>query len=492
METELLNHIPKLKNKRVLVLGDVMLDRFIYGAVDRISPEAPIPVFKIQREQMVLGGAGNVVRNICALGGQADLIGVLGQDQAGYDCSKLLSDVPDAVSLMLTLPERPTTRKTRYISSGQQMLRTDQETTEALTRDDEEQILSRAATALNDVDVVIVSDYAKGVCSPRIVAETIRMAREKNKPVLVDPKGRDYTRYRGATMLTPNRKELQEATHADAIKTVIDAEMAARVLLTAYNIDYVLAKMGGDGICLVPRDGKATHVRASTREVFDVTGAGDTVVATMALAMAAKLSLHDATALANTAGSLVVGKLGTATITLDEMANAIQKDAAIRTNTKLMDKNEAQQQCERWRKQGMKIGLTNGCFDILHAGHIASLRQARAACDKLVLALNSDLSIKRLKGPERPVQSEDVRAEVLGALSLVDLIVIFDDDTPLELIKTLRPQVLIKGADYTPEQVVGWPDVKSWGGELVLVPLVQGQSTTRTVEKLRNKGSATG
>ncbi|NDC57057.1 MAG: D-glycero-beta-D-manno-heptose-7-phosphate kinase, partial [Alphaproteobacteria bacterium] len=389
----------KLKNKRVLVLGDVMLDRFIYGAVDRISPEAPIPVFKIQREQMVLGGAGNVVRNICALGGQADLIGVLGQDQAGYDCSKLLSDVPDAVSLMLTLPERPTTRKTRYISSGQQMLRTDQETTEALTRDDEEQILSRAATALNDVDVVIVSDYAKGVCSPRIVAETIRMAREKNKPVLVDPKGRDYTRYRGATMLTPNRKELQEATHADAIKTVIDAEMAARVLLTAYNIDYVLAKMGGDGICLVPRDGKATHVRASTREVFDVTGAGDTVVATMALAMAAKLSLHDATALANTAGSLVVGKLGTATITLDEMANAIQKDAAIRTNTKLMDKNEAQQQCERWRKQGMKIGLTNGCFDILHAGHIASLRQARAACDKLVLALNSDLSIKRLKGP---------------------------------------------------------------------------------------------
>ncbi|MBI1272818.1 MAG: D-glycero-beta-D-manno-heptose-7-phosphate kinase [Alphaproteobacteria bacterium] len=485
MTDNLIPLLPKLNGHRVLVVGDVMLDRFVYGAVDRISPEAPIPVIKVQRELVTLGGAGNVVRNIVSLGGHVDLIGIAGQDQSGYDLAKLLTELENVTPLILTDNSRPTTLKTRYVANGQQLLRSDHEISQMVTKDIEDQLLMRIKPALEECDVVILSDYAKGVLTERIVSETIAMAKDLNKPVLIDPKGRDFARYRGATMLTPNRRELAEAAHLDNIKTVAQAEQAARVLITAYNLEFVLAKLGADGICLVKREGEAKHIRAMAREVFDVSGAGDTVVGTMALGLAAGLTPDQAATLANLAGSIVVGKIGTATITPGDLAQELHEDQIRNTDQKVVPASEANEMAERWRRQGYKVGFTNGCFDLIHPGHISLLRQSRAACDRLIVGLNTDASIKRLKGEDRPVQNEQARATVLASLSDVDLVVLFSEDTPLKLIKSLRPALLVKGSDYTPDKVVGWDLVESWGGELLLANLIEGQSTTSTIARLK-------
>lgn len=489
MSHHLAEPIQTFSHQRVLVVGDVMLDRFIYGQVDRISPEAPIPVFKIQREVLAMGGAGNVARNLVSLGAQVDLVGLIGQDQAGYDFAKELTSGPGITSLLITDSSRPTTRKTRYIANGQQMLRTDFEVSQNATKDVEDQVLMRVKSALTTCALVILSDYSKGVLTERVVKEIISFAKTLGKPVLIDPKGRDYGRYRGATLLTPNRKELAEATHLDSIKSVEQAEQAARVLITAYQLDNVLAKLGGDGVCLVKRDGDFAHFRTQAREVFDVSGAGDTVVATLALAMASGMTLEDAAMLANLAGSIVVGKVGTATVTADELIRELHEGQTRDASKKIVTAQEAFEIAERWRKQSLKVGFTNGCFDLVHPGHLSLLNQSRGQCDRLIVGLNTDASVKRLKGPARPVQNEQARALLLASLSDVDLVVLFDEETPLELIKTVRPHLLVKGADYKPEQVVGWPEVKSWGGELYLADLKEGHSTTNLVTKIKAVGA---
>jgi D-beta-D-heptose 7-phosphate kinase / D-beta-D-heptose 1-phosphate adenosyltransferase len=486
MPENLIALLDQLKNHRVLVIGDVMLDRFVYGAVDRISPEAPIPVLKVQRDLVALGGAGNVVRNLVSLGGEVELIGIVGQDHPGYDLAKQLTSLKNVMPNLLTDNARPTTLKTRFIANGQQLLRTDNEVSQPANKDLEDQLLLRIKSAIRECEIAILSDYAKGVLTERVVTETIAYAKECNKPVLIDPKGKDFARYRGATMLTPNRRELADATHLDGIKTVEQAEQAARVLITAYSVEYVLAKLGADGVCLVQRNGPAIHVRAQAREVYDVSGAGDTVVATMALAMAGGLEMEQAAKLANLAGSVVVGKIGTATITVDELEHELREDQVRASDQKVMTLNEASEMVERWRRQGFKVGFTNGCFDLIHPGHLSLLRQSRRACDRLVVGLNTDASVKRLnKGDERPIQSEQARAIVLAAMSDVDMVVLFNEDTPVNLIKALRPALLIKGADYTPDKVVGWDLVKSWGGELLLAELVDGQSTTSIVGRMK-------
>ncbi|MDX9689229.1 MAG: D-glycero-beta-D-manno-heptose-7-phosphate kinase [Proteobacteria bacterium] len=476
--------IEELSGHRILCIGDIMLDRFVYGHVERVSPEAPIPVLRVQREETTLGGGGNVVRNIVTLGGHVDVIGVIGQDQTGYHVTEKFSAMEGVVPYLLTDNTRPTTVKTRYVADGQQLLRADREISAPMSSSLEEQTLLRVRGAIDSCEIVVLSDYAKGVLTNKVISEIIRLAKSKNKPVIIDPKGRDFSRYRGAYMLTPNRKELSEAT-GHLIKTIQEAESAARYLIEAYELNGILAKLSGDGVCLVMKDFPAQHFKANAREVYDVSGAGDTVVATMALCMAGGLTLADSAALSNVAGSVVVGKIGTATVTQEELARELLYDQSRASDEKIVPLPEAAETAERWRKQGLKVGFTNGVFDLLHPGHLSLIRQSRAACDRLIIGLNSDSSVKRLKGENRPIQSEEARAAVLASLADVDDVVIFTEDTPLELIKAIRPNVLIKGADYTVDTVVGSDLVQGWGGEVVLANLVEGQSTTNTIKKMQ-------
>ncbi len=489
MYAHLLPLLEKIGGHQILVVGDVMLDRFVYGQVERISPEAPIPVLRVQRESLTLGGAGNVVRNIVALGGKVDMIGLAGQDQAGFDLENQISSLPQVTSYLLTDNTRPTTLKTRFVAGGQQLLRSDYEMAGALSPYMEDQILLRIRGAMENSKVVILSDYAKGVLSDRVLAETIKLANGKGRYVLIDPKGRDFSRYKGAYMLTPNRGEIANATGM-AINTIADAETAARKLIEANDLQGVLVKLGSDGVCLVMKDMPPWHFRATAREVYDVSGAGDTVVATLALGLAGGLNHEDAAALANIAGSIVVGKIGTAIVTNEELTRELVHDQTRETEMKILTLAEARQTAERWRKQGLKVGFTNGCFDLLHPGHLSLIRQAKANCDRLIIGMNSDTSIKRYKGENRPIQGESARAAVLASLADVDAVVVFTEDTPLNLIKEIRPTLLVKGADYTIDKVVGADLVQSWGGEVVLAKLVEGQSTTATIAKLNNPKSA--
>lgn len=432
-----------------------------------------------------------MVRNLVALGGQVDMVGIVGQDQAGTDLVNQLTLLPHVTSHLLADNLRPTTVKTRYVANGQQLLRADYEIGKPVSADMEQQVVQRVRAVIENCNLVVLSDYAKGVLTPRVVAEIIKLAKEMGRIVLIDPKGRDFTRYNGATFLTPNRRELSEATGMQ-IQTVEDAEKASRQLIASHQIGGVLAKLGGDGVCLVMKDLPARHFRASAREVFDVSGAGDTVVATLALGLAGGLSAADSAALANTAGSIVVGKIGTATVTADELRRELMHGQSRLSEEKIVSVAQASEMAERWRKQGLKVGFTNGVFDLLHPGHISLIRQARAACDRLVLGLNSDASVKRLKGEGRPIQNETARATVIASLADVDQVVIFSEDTPINLIKAIRPDVLVKGADYTVETVVGADLVQGWGGQVVLANLVEGQSTTSTISRLQTGKAKTG
>lgn len=481
---DLAHQLETLPSQHILVIGDIMLDRFMYGQVDRISPEAPIPVMRFLREAAMLGGAGNVVRNLTSLGQKADMVAVIGSDAAGFEVAKLLSQDEAVTSHLLTDPTRPTTVKSRFIAGVQQIMRCDVERTDALSPEMEKHIATRLRMAVPNCAAIILSDYAKGVLTNAIIRDAIMLGLEFKKPVVIDPKGRDYKRYAGAQVITPNRKELAEAT-GQTIKTVEDAAKAAQELLQKYNFGAVLAKLGGDGVCLVRAQHEPVHFKATAREVYDVSGAGDTVIAAFVTALAGGQTMEDAARLSNEAGSLVVSKIGTATVTCDELKKALRRSEMQEIDDKVVSLGNALEVVERWRRQGLNIGFTNGCFDLIHPGHISLLQQARRACDRLVVGLNSDSSVKKLKGESRPVQNEKARATVLASLSPVDLVIIFAEDTPIELIRALRPNVLVKGADYSKEQVVGGKDVESWGGHIVLAKLEEGQSTTNTIGRMR-------
>lgn len=475
--------IESLSDARVLCIGDVMLDRYVLGAVERISPEAPIPVLRVERETAMLGGAGNVVANIAALGGQARFAAIIGNDDAGRDVGDLLSALETVDADLIAEDDRRTTLKTRFVGAGQQMVRADVETVQPLSPDSEAHSLECIADALPRCACVILSDYGKGMLSDSLIQNAIDLAHGANRKVVVDPKGRDYSRYRGADLITPNKKELMDATGMP-VSTDADVIAACEHLIESCGIGGVLATRSADGMTLVLKGAEPCHLKAEAREVFDVSGAGDTVIATFALAWAAGATAEDAARLANTAAGIVVGKAGTATVSVQELSRKLHQQDLDQAEAKLFDLDEAETQVARWREQGLKIGFTNGCFDLLHPGHISLLSQARAACDRLVVGLNSDSSVRGLKGDTRPVQSEAARAAVLGALAAVDLVVLFSDETPITLIETLRPDVLVKGADYTVETVVGADIVQGYGGKVVLAQLVDGHSTTNTIARL--------
>ena len=440
-------------------------------------------MLRIAQKDTMLGGAGNVVRNMVALGGRPMFLSVRGDDSEGLELAALLAGHADIEATLVIEPHRQTTVKTRYSAAGQQLLRTDRETIAPLGPQAAAELVAKGRAYLQDAAVMVLSDYGKGALTPQVTAELIDAARALRRPVIVDPKGSDYTRYRGATVLTPNRRELAEAAHmpADNDEQVV---AAARRLLQTCGVEAVLATRSQDGMTLAHSNGEVHHLPTEAREVFDVSGAGDTVVATLALALAAGVPLTDAARLANAAAGVVVGKVGTAVIRSSDLIAALHHQDLLMGESKIEPLDAAVERVARWRRRGLKVGFTNGCFDLLHPGHISLLSQARATCDRLIVGLNSDASVSRLKGPERPVQSEAGRAVVLASLVSVDLVVIFDEDTPLKLIEAFRPDTLVKGADYTVDTVVGAGLVQGYGGRVVLADLTAGQSTTAIIARL--------
>jgi D-beta-D-heptose 7-phosphate kinase/D-beta-D-heptose 1-phosphate adenosyltransferase len=472
--------VGRLGDARVLCVGDVMLDHYVYGDVERVSPEAPIPVLAVERETRTLGGAGNVLRNLEALGAAACFVSVVGDDPAGIEVRKLIP--PGVEAHVLVERERTTTLKTRYVAAHQQLLRADRETVKPLAPYLRDDLLRLVADALNEHRVVVVSDYAKGVLAGDVAGAIIGAARAAARTVVVDPKDRDWDRYAGASLLKPNRRELAAATGMP-VGSEAEIVAAARHALERHGFDALLVSRSEDGVLLVEADGTVHGFATEAREVFDVSGAGDTMVATLAAALAAGATMPEAARLANVAAGIVVGKVGTAVVHAAELAEALIAGDDGR-HPKTLPRAAALDRIEAWRRQGARIGFTNGCFDLLHPGHVSLLAQAKAACDRLVVGLNSDGSVRRLKGAGRPVQAEAARAQVLASLASVDLVVVFEEDTPTALIESIRPDLLVKGADYRVEEVVGGAFVQSYGGKVLLAALEPGHSTTATIRRL--------
>lgn len=471
---------------QVLCLGDVMLDRFIVGSVQRISPERPVPVLTAASTDLFAGGAANVARNIAALGGRCTVVGVVGDDSAGEDLSRLLHATAGIEIQLVLAGDRPTTEKTRFVAQGQHMLRVDRENSGPIPREIEARLLEIVEEQLGRHQVLVLSDYAKGVLTARVVRGAIELARARGVPVVVDPKSSDLARYNGASIITPNTGEAFAAT---GINPADDggAEAAGQCILDRTDVGSALITRAEKGMSLFERLAEPLHIAATAQEVTDTVGAGDTVIATLALAIGAGARHAEAACLANTAAGLVVAKRGTATVTRSELLSDFDRKSdkgLVSPLIKVRSREEASEQVAAWRADGLSVGFTNGCFDILHTGHIAILNYSRSNCDRLIIGLNTDASVRRLKGPNRPVNGQKDRAMLIAALAVVDAVVLFDEDTPGALIDLLKPDVLVKGADYTIDQIVGAETVLANGGRVLRFELVPHHSTTRTIAKL--------
>ncbi len=474
-------------NISVLCIGDLMLDRFLYGDVERISPEAPVPVLRLNRTREMLGGAGNVASNIASLGGRAILVGLVGRDDAGRRLRSILAGAGNVEAACIDTDDRPTICKTRFIAAQQQVVRADEESREPLTAGERTALLDALRQRLGQVGAVVLADYGKGVLDAAMVMEVIALARRAGLPAFVDPKSRDFSRYRGATCITPNLNELAAASGMP-VGDEAGVVAAARRVMEEAQASAILATRSEKGMMLVEASGEVHSVEARAREVFDVSGAGDTVIATLALCHASGRPLSQAMHVANAAASVVVSKAGTATADLKEVMaelDAHDHDRHTQTPPGVEPVGRVRKLVAEWKAQGLVVGFTNGCFDILHPGHVSLLEQARAACDRLVVALNTDESVRRLKGDTRPINALASRARVVAALRSVDCVTSFGQETPLELISVLMPDVLVKGADYALDKVVGGDLVRAAGGRVVLADLTAGQSTSGTIDRIR-------
>jgi D-beta-D-heptose 7-phosphate kinase / D-beta-D-heptose 1-phosphate adenosyltransferase len=470
---------------RVLVVGDIMLDRYILGDVDRISPEAPVPVLRHVQRYERPGGAANVAMNLAGLGCKAFLAGFWGADSEQAELAKLV-EAAGVDTLGVVSGSQPTISKTRIVGRNQQLLRLDIESRDAVPAVEEQRLLERAVELTGKVHAVVLSDYAKGALTAAVCEAVIRAAREAGIPVLADPKTPDFSKYSGATTVCPNLGELAAATGVASHRTD-ELLAAAQAQLEEHDFKFLTVTMSEKGIALLRRDGVIFHSPARAREVFDVSGAGDTVIATLAASLAGGLQMETAVELANVAAGIVVGKVGTVPIAQHELIAALTPSSGLTAGEKMLDLERTRLRVAEWRASGETIVFTNGCFDLLHVGHITLLEDCRRFGSKLVLGLNSDASICRLKGPSRPIVGERERARVMAALAAVDAVVLFDEDTPLELIRAIRPDVLVKGGDYTVETVVGHEDVIAAGGRVEIVPTVEGFSTSNIVKKLQTQ-----
>ena len=482
----------KLSDIRVLCVGDVMLDRFVSGYVKRISPESPVPVLSVSATRTFPGGAANVARNIASLGGRCTLVSVVGDDAVANELRATMQRIEGVRCEFTVAGDRPTSEKIRFVAQGQHMLRTDAEVTAPISAATAKAVVDSLERLADEHDVLVRSDYAKGLLTDDVIRPCMVVARRCGIPVVVDPKSVDLSRYAGATVMTPNSKEVMDATGIDPTENDALAERAARDILARAGVAAVLITRAQNGMTLVGGTTEATHIEASAREVFDVVGAGDTVIATLSLALGAKLDLEQSARLANVAAGVVVGKRGTATVTQTELADEVLRlshGTMQGLRNKIISRADAIELASTWRKNGFKVGFTNGCFDILHVGHLAILSFARQHSGRLIVAVNSDASVRRLKEVGRPINPQNDRAMVLAALSVVDAVVVFDEDTPLQMIEELNPDVLIKGADYTIEKIVGAQHVLSHGGKVLTCELVPGKSTTRVVNSLSGKAS---
>ncbi len=487
------SYIDNFKNVRVLVIGDIMLDRFMYGKVERISPEAPVPIFKFSHEKEMLGGAGNVVANLAALGCYVSFIGIIGKDANGQKISQLLDSV-GSHSHLLRLTDYPTIIKTRLIAGNNHLARVDQEEilpviTELLPR--YQRILAKA---IKHTDIVLISDYNKGLLTPVTAQMIIDICHQFGKPVVVDPKGADYSKYSGATLVKPNLKEFSEATgckyNPSADDFIENVKIGAQKLFQKYNIKNLLITLSEHGMMFVSSDEKENAIKIPTeaKEVFDVSGAGDTSLATLGVSLGTGMSMKDAMKLANIASGIVVGKLGTATVNAEELKSALSQketnDDGWIQKKKIITLIQAENIVKRLKEEGKTIGFTNGCFDCCHLGHLNSFMQAKKLCDVLIVAVNSDASIKRYKGENRPIQDEKTRAMLLASLEFIDYVIVFGEDSPLHIVETLRPDVVAKEG-YTLDQ---WPEgrlAQSYGGKAVILKRLEGYSTSNLVSKMK-------
>lgn len=506
--------VQEMSNVSVLVVGDIMLDKFVYGSVDRISPESPVPVLSISREDKMLGGAANALASLAGLGVQGHILSVIGCDDHGTLLKEKMSEIGVSSDNLVEVKDRPTTVKTRYLAGHQQLLRADYENKSAIGEDIAQDLLSQAEALMPKVQAVILSDYDKGLLVPSLLRALIDLAKSHNVPVIVDPKGQDYSIYAGASAVTPNKKELCDATRGMAVSSDEEVIAAASHLIDVSGVEAVIATRSKDGITVVQDHAEPVHLRTVDIEVFDVSGAGDVVIATIAASVATGATLADAAALANVAGGIAVSKVGTTPIRADELLTALKSDdgdiqtrVATGLNAEkaradrvrqsgLSSWQEAADQVKRWKARGLKVGLTNGCFDILHYGHVNYLNEARERCDRLIVALNKDSSVQVLKGPERPVHDEQSRASVLGALGSVDMVALFgadaqgDDNTANALIAELQPDIYFKGGDYTVDQIPEAPGVMAYGGVVDVMPVYEGHSTTGSIEKMKSGKAA--
>ena len=464
----------KHKIPSALCIGDVMLDVFSQGHVSRISPEAPVPVLRLMADKKVPGGAANVARNFAALGGNVTLIGVIGDDSAGEDVTDALCATPAITVRLIRDASRRTIVKQRFTASGQQILRADTEDMHPLDQSIETQIIEAVETAIDHCDVILVSDYAKGLVTHAAMTAINTLAQARAIPVLVDPKRADWSVYGQCSLIKPNAKELAEASNLPT-QSDTEIEAALDIVLTQYQTKAVLVTRAEKGMSTL-WDGRFAHRAGQAKEVYDVSGAGDTVMAALGFSLGSGGSISDAMDLAIRASGIVVGKRGTAIVTREEIA--LHDSANVFTNTASLTPL-----LDLWRSQNLKIGFTNGCFDILHPGHLRIIEASKAKCDRLIIGLNSDASVHRLKGPSRPINSQNDRATMLAGLNAVDAVVVFEEDTPLNLIQTINPDLLAKGGDYTEETIVGADSVKAQGGEILIVPIVEGKSTTNIINR---------
>ena len=467
---------------QILVVGDLILDRYLWGRVDRISPEAPVPVVHLEHRAQTPGGAANVAHNLARLGCEVSLAGIIGDDTDGTDLLETLATIGVETSNVQRVSGRPTTVKTRVVGGHQQMLRIDSEDRSGLSASDYERLLDALLPTVSHYSALILSDYAKGTLGGEVCQRLISEARGVHVPVFVDPKGLNYQKYAGATMICPNRAEIALATRISTDDSELLLEKTEE-LRANLGIDFVALTLSEQGIAMFEA-GSTYQCAAKAREVFDVSGAGDTVIATLAAAFTSGLAPYDCAHLANAAAGIVIGRVGTVAVARDELLATLSRESLTRVSNKVCSLGELSDNLAVWRSDGERIVFTNGCFDLLHLGHVTLLQCAKHEGDRLVVGLNSDESVRILKGPDRPVIGELERAQMLASVSYVDAVIIFNDETPLDLIRNLRPDVLVKGADYKERDIVGATEVRSWGGRVAVIPLVEGHSTTKLLTRL--------
>ena len=477
--------LSKFQKCRLLVVGDLMIDEYVWGNVERISPEAPVQVVAVHNEEYTLGGSGNVVNNLVALGAEVVVLGVVGIGRNGKELLNKLTEIGAQIGGVIREAGRPTTKKTRIIAENQQVLRIDRETKKTITSHSFDLLTKSAADVIPDMDLILISDYGKGLITPELVSKLVKLGAASGKVVIADPKGRDFSKYAGVSMLTPNKKEASLASGVE-ISNEKSLVKAGSAILQKSGIDKLLITCGKDGMIFFEPNQKPFKISTKAREVYDVSGAGDTVIAVLGLGIAAGLPLKEAVALANTAAGIVVGKVGTATVTSDELARAL-KQTAQEIESKHLSISELAAICKKLHNDHKRIVLTNGCFDLLHVGHIKLFEASKRFGDVMIVAIDDDDAVKCLKGQNRPVISDTERVRILSALDSVDYVVVFATNELEKVIRSIRPDVLTKGSNYDSEAVQGREIIENYGGRVELVPITEDISSTQIINNIKNK-----